>query len=78
MTTRHTIGLGALLSVSKAAEALGWRRADIWLRREGLVRCVDGRERVVWRQVLDRIGAGQAAMERKPRPLAKPMRMVDP
>lgn len=56
---RLLVGDGAVLSVTQAAELLGFRDAKAWLRREGLVseirlgeRVV---ERVVWRRVLAKL-----------------------
>ena len=59
---------GAILSVAQAGRALGFRGADAWLRREGLVSSLatpDGRtvERVVWRTVLRRLEATSTAAE---------------
>lgn len=52
---RLMVSPGAVLSVSRAARILGWGGAGAWLRRSGLVRLVDGQERVIWREVLRHI-----------------------
>jgi hypothetical protein len=48
-----------LLSVEEACQALGVRQADArrWLVSQGLVREVLGRRKVLWGDVLDRLGA---------------------
>jgi len=46
-----------VVSVTRAAKALPWRGSDAarWLRAEGLICEVDGREVVVWGRVLDHL-----------------------
>lgn len=51
---RMALGDAAVLSLAQAAEALPLREADArtWLREQGLVRFLDGREVVIWADVL--------------------------
>lgn len=50
-------GTGAVLSLRRAAELLPWDDAPAraWLRAQGLVHKVNGKEIVVWEEVLDRL-----------------------
>jgi hypothetical protein len=63
------LGPGDLLTVSEAARAMRMREAEArsWLRGEGLVRHLAGRERVIWGDVLARLRAvdleGEARQE---------------
>jgi hypothetical protein len=76
---------GEIVSEDRAARALSWRRRDAvaWLRREGLSVVVDGRQVVVWDDVLDAVR--RAGRRRPPRkravptitPLATPGRILD-
>lgn len=68
---RLKIGEGAVFSVSQAAYLLPWDTAAAgqWLRREGLISLVDGRELVVWRAVLRRLE--QLSPAAAPRPTTK-------
>jgi hypothetical protein len=52
---RMTLGSAAVLSLSTAARLLPVRDADarMWLRARGLVRHLEGREVVIWGDVLD-------------------------
>ena len=58
-------GPGAVFAPSHAAGLLPGRDRDnlAWLRREGLVRSLDGRPVVVWGEVLDRIASGRGPDE---------------
>jgi len=53
----------AVISASKAAKALPWRDAEArtWLRREDLIRRVDGRDVVIWGDVLAVLRQGSRA-----------------
>lgn len=55
--TRVALGEAAVVTVKTACTWLGIRRADgeRWLREQGLVSVIAGRERVVWRSVLERL-----------------------
>lgn len=57
---RLTMGPGAVLSVSEAAAMLPVKdsEARAWLRSRGLVRDLEGRAVVCWRDVLAELGAG--------------------
>lgn len=57
---RLTQGGAAVLSVRRAAELLpiGDAAGRAWLRREGLVRRLEGADVVVWADVLDRVRSG--------------------
>ena len=57
---RLALGDAAILSLSAAAELLPIREADArrWLRARGLVRQMDGRDVVLWRDVTEAIRAG--------------------
>lgn len=56
-SVRRPLQPTSVLSTAQAVRALPWREADAraWLRREGLVHRVDGRDVVIWGDVLDRI-----------------------
>lgn len=49
------LGLGDILTVREAATALAMRYVDAvkWLRDEGLIRAVAGKDRVVWLDVVE-------------------------
>jgi len=51
---RLLLGVAAVLTPAQAAELLPWRDADAreWLDRAKLVRRVDGREVVIWGDVI--------------------------
>jgi hypothetical protein len=76
---------GEVVSEDRAARALSWRRRDAvaWLRREALSVVVDGRQVVVWDDVLDavrRAGRRRAPLKRAAptiTPLATPGRVLD-
>lgn len=53
-------GPTAVISASSAAKALPWRDAEArtWLRREQLIRRVDGRDVVIWGDVLAALRQG--------------------
>lgn len=57
MSPPRPISRDDLLTLAEATRELGFRRseAESWLRSEGLVVSVCGRERVVWGSVLDAI-----------------------
>lgn len=61
---RLLVAEGAVLTVTRAAELLGFREADEWLREQDLVSVAvfQGRrvERVVWRRVLARLEESNA------------------
>lgn len=54
---RLTVSLGAILTVTAAAELLGGRKYVSWLRREGLTVDLDGEERVLWSHVHERLAS---------------------
>ncbi len=47
-------GAAAVFTVREAARLLGWKGAEAWIRRQGLAVRVDGVERVIWGDLLDR------------------------
>lgn len=57
---RRQLGEAAVLTPAQAAQLLPWDDASAgeWLRRRGLVRRVDGREVVIWGDVLEAIRSG--------------------
>jgi len=58
---RASYSSGDVVSLNKAIKALPWQDSDAraWLRRHGLVRRVDGRNIVVWGDVLAEVRGGQ-------------------
>ena len=60
---RLRLGVAAVLSVGRAAELLPLRDADAraLIRQADIVRYLDGREVVVWGDVLDRVLTGNDA-----------------
>jgi hypothetical protein len=73
--TCSTLDPAAVVSVSRALEAPPWRRsvASAWLRRSGLVRRgPEGREVVVWADVLDAL-RDSSSDGRPPRREAPPL-----
>ena len=62
LRVRAALGAAAVVSVRVAAEWLPWSDQDarLWLRRRGLVREVDGREVVVWGDVVAAIRGSKA------------------
>lgn len=73
---RAAMGRDALLTPAEAVERLPIRdeEAASWLRREGLVHQLLGREVVVWGDVLDAIRRGQG--EPPPPPTHQPRRRL--
>jgi len=60
----------AVYSVREAARLLGWDGAEQWIRREALPVTVDGRERVIWGDILQRMREQRPTTERpNPNPL---------
>jgi len=81
-TTRHEcrlkMGEAALFSLNRAAQLLPWSdsRARKWLMDRGLVRHIDGRPVVRWRDVLEALDDGtrvvvNPAPKRAPLPRVK-------
>lgn len=62
------LGVAAVLSPAQAAELLPWRDADAreWLDRAKLVRRVDGREVVIWGDVILALRGEERASEPPP------------
>lgn len=60
---RRELGAGAVFSLSEAAELLPMRTAEAveWLRAGGLVRQLQGREVIIWGDVLARLRDGDPA-----------------
>ncbi len=74
---RRMVGLGTIVSVSEAAALLpmGDARAREWLREEGLVSKIDGKEVVVWLAVVERAAPEECSPTLRT-PRAKPRRLV--
>ena len=64
---RLSLGAGAVFTLREAARLLGWTGAEAWIRRQGIVRRVDGRERVVWGDVLDAVRHERAMADNRPK-----------
>jgi hypothetical protein len=60
---RLTPSPSALLSVPEAARLLGWNGARDWIRHHVPIYHPDGRERVIWSEVLDAV----RGVDEKPR-----------
>lgn len=79
---RLTMGSGAVLSLSEAAAMLpvADRDARAWLRARCLLRDLDGREVVVWEDVLGalRAGEGPSVMDATPTLVRVPRVRLDP
>lgn len=75
---RVLVSEGAVLTVTRAAELLGFGGAEEWLRDEGLVSSFGfGRrriDRVVWRSVLERLEACSEVKAKEPEPTPKKRR----
>lgn len=54
----------AVYTVREAARLLGWDGAEQWIRREALPVAVDGRERVIWGDILQRMREQRPTTER--------------
>lgn len=77
---RLAMGAAAVLSVRQAADLLPWDDASArrWLRAQGLVRTVDGREVVIWARVLDAIDAAGDERPVEPPPPPRRRRKASP
>lgn len=66
---RLNLGRAAVLPISRAASLLPMRNADARsaIRRAAIVRWLEGREVVVWGDVIDALLEGPAANEPPPR-----------
>ena len=71
---RRLVAPGAILSVSRAAQLLPIQdtRGRQWLRERGLVRDLDGRPVVLWRDVLEALGDPPVVAVPTPAPNSMP------
>lgn len=75
---RLRLGEAAVFSLNRAAELLplGDGEARAWLEARGLVRHVNGRAVVVWRDVLQALGEGARLEQVVPAPTRGPLPRV--
>lgn len=73
---RRELGEAAVLTPAQAAQLLPWEDAAAaeWLRRRDLIRRVDGREVVVWGDVVEAVRQGDTATARSPTRAVTPLR----
>ncbi len=71
-------GAAALFSLNRAAELVPCSDGEArrWLEVRGLVRHVNGRPVVVWRQVLEALGDGGPIEAPEPTPMRAPLPRV--
>jgi len=76
--SRLKLGEAALFSLNRSAELLPFADGDArqWLEARGLVRHVDGRPVVRWRDVLEALGDPPVAPTQKPAPMRAPLPRV--
>jgi hypothetical protein len=77
-TARRQLGEAAIFSLNRAAELLPWADGEArqWLEARGLVRHVNGRGVVRWRDVLEALGGSPSAPIVKPTPKRAPLPRV--
>jgi hypothetical protein len=76
--SRLRLGEAALFSLNRAAELLPFAdgEARAWLEARGLVRHVNGRSIVVWREVIEALGDPPSAPVPSPAPKRAPLPRV--
>jgi hypothetical protein len=75
---RRQLGEAAVFSLNQAAELLPWADSEVrqWLTDRGLVRHVNGRSIVRWRDVLEALGDPPSAPVPNPAPKRAPLPRV--